>query len=159
MENVINSLREHPRVVERRLIMIHERAVKVLSEENVDALFEFICERHHVKFNVLSQVLASKHEIMKASQDPLVDRQELILAGVVYGEKRTYIAKEDLGVTSGFLYQNKNDHNPEYYITDEWIKDLGSRTVSLRIRTWYDEVIRFLEYVQLYLSILPTKGS
>lgn len=159
MEKILSEYRSHPRVVERRLMVIYDRASRILSAENVDAFFGFICERHHIKANVISQVMASKVQVEGAIRDALTDRQELIFVGALYGEKRSTVATNDLGVTSGFLYQDKALHNPEFFITKDWLTDMDNRIVSLRVDTWYHEAVRFVEHAQLYMSIMPSRGE
>lgn len=151
----LSRFKYHPRVLEVRFMVVYDRCCQALGDDRTTALFDFICEQNGIKAAAIRTFIGDIPSMeSESSHSVLLYQQEKVFAGTLWGDSRADIAKKDLGVTVAYVYQQKIKFNPEHFVTERWVERLGNRATTARIGSLYDELNRFMQIIQTYLSIL-----
>lgn len=80
-------------------------------------------------------------------------KQEIIFMGYLYDETRFHIAKHYLTMSVNYLYQMRDEHNPEGYANEEWLRELDNEILVCGVRAQATEAKRFIVSFDNFIGV------
>jgi hypothetical protein len=154
MKEELLKFRYHPRILELRLAMIKLQLNRQYGDEASMLYLKQIADMFQCNWTLLVNIFTKDHKIASNPQISVKRRkQEIIFMGELYGETRTYISQHYLGMSSNYLYQSKGEHNPEFFASEEWRKELDAEVVACGVRAYALEAKRFIVAFDSFVGI------
>lgn len=145
MKAELEKYKFHPRVMEMRLAMMKNLIVKQYGEEIAMGFLKVLCEMWGCNWSLLIGIFNKDNKIINhSSVSPRRKKQEIIFMGYLYGETRYHISKHYLDMSTNYLYQSKEEHNPENYVDERWASFLDDEVSVCGVRSYSIEAKRFI---------------
>lgn len=140
--------------MELRISMIKTLIVRQYGEEVAMNFLQMLSQMFECNWTVLVGILNKDHRITNhPAVTPNRRKQEVILMGALFGETRYQISEQYLSMSTNYLYQSKEKHNPDVYTTEEWLKELDDEVVICGVRSYATEAKRFLVSFDNFMGI------
>ena len=140
--------------MELRISMIKTLIVRQYGEEVAMNFLQMLSQMFECNWTVLVGILNKDHRITNhPSVTPNRRKQEVIFMGALFGETRYQISEQYLSMSTNYLYQSKEKHNPDVYTTEEWLKELDDEVVICGVRSYATEAKRFLVSFDNFMGI------
>lgn len=151
----IKDLRTHPRIVELRIAAIHTVLARAYGQNEATQFFKSICNVMLVDWVKISGIINSVFTIRRLEKvDRKRYRQEMILMGELWGDKRLYMAKHYLDISHGTLYGTESELSLEDFISIEFVNELINNVSMCGIEPYRIEAVRFLEEYHRFMEVL-----
>lgn len=145
MRDDLMIYKEHPRILELRLASYKTQLARNYGDEQAMEILHKLADLFQCNWTMLVGVFNKDHKILNAMAAGSIRRkQEVIFMGYLYGETRYYIAEHYLGMSVNYLYQNRDTHNPDAYVTEEWLEPLDDEIHICGARSYATEAKRFI---------------
>lgn len=148
----------HPRILELRACLIHKRLREEYGEEMSATMLRSLSTMFNCNWAILAQVFNKSNTVlnhMGVSKER--KKQDIIFMGVLYDESRYDIARKYLNVSRAYLYQDKERHNPELFVNDEWVELLDTEVIVLNIPAYNIETKKFIISFELFMQTFANK--
>lgn len=151
----ISKYKEHPRILELRLILVFAIVSLEYGHNKALTIFNKLSDIFRTDFAKLSTVINSMPSI-KAMQkkDKWRYRQEVIIMGHLFNENRTDVATKYLQRHYTTLYRNKRKHRMEDFLDQEWLDQLDNNVIICGVEAYRLEVLRFIEEFEFFLEVM-----
>lgn len=156
-QDLLNKYKNHPRLLEVRLILLFDIFEREFGYMNVMNIFDGLCYGFGRSKELLDTVFNKRFDIKRKSKTSKTKwRQEVMFMGMCYGETPYKIAKYYLLITPSNLYRKSKDvtYDPEVFITDEWLRNLDDEVIIAGNRLYRDEIKGFLEVIDSLSNVL-----
>ena len=154
-KELLTKYKNHPRILEVRLIMLFDLLEREYGFNGVMDIFDGLCIGFKRSKEMLDVVLARRFDIKRKSKTSKIKwRQEVMFMGMCYGEKPYKIAKTYLLLTPSALYMNRELNDPNNFVTDKWLLGLDDEVIVAGSKIYRNEIKGFLEVVDSLANVL-----
>lgn len=156
-KDLLTKYRNHPRVLEVRLILLFDLFEREFGYNGVMNIFDGLCIGFKRSKELLDTVLARRFDIKRKSKTSKIKwRQEVMFMGMCYGETPYKIAKNYLMISPSNLYRKSDAivYDPRTFVTDEWLRDLDDEAKIATNKLYRDEIKGFLEVIDSLTNVL-----
>lgn len=152
---VIQGYRNHPRIIELRVVGIYNILVDEYGESQAKEIIMQLCDMFRLPFAMLWTVLSQSNRIrhqMGVTQERYT--QEIIVMGELWGETRYTVARKFLKLKNhNYIYQDKLRHNFEYFGDTDWFDKLDDEVVVAGTPAVKNIIVGFLEAMENFLAL------
>ena len=155
-KQILSELREHPRTVELRFSILYSDLIRAFGVENATRFVENVCNSFNINFNVINAVIAKRNEIEAWKRDKReLYRQQIVVMGKAYGFNNTYIAERMLKITRQAYYKHaSHNYDMNAFYNKDWRDMYESSIAVLGLRTYYNEVVRFISVLEALREVV-----
>ena len=156
-KELLNRYRNHPRILEVRLILLFDLFEREFGYNGVMDIFYGLCQGFKRNKDLLDTVLNRRFDIKRKSKTSVVKwRQEVMFMGLCYGETPYKIAKNYLLVDPSNFYRKSRDvtYDPNVFVTDEWLRALDDEPKVAGSPIYRNEIKGFLEIINSLTNVL-----
>lgn len=151
----LTALKFHPRIVELRIIGIFNILANEYGVNETTEYLKNMCFLMRVEWSKISAILNSQYQIRALEKRDLRRfRQEVITAGLSWGESRWYTAQTYLNISHTTLYTKANMLKPELYVSHSWIQELNNNVTICGHEAFKLEALRFMEGLSRFLGVM-----
>lgn len=151
----ISKYREHPRVLELRIIMIFNALATHYDNNIAMTLMRNLSDVFYSNWTLISGILNNWAVIRRMEKTNKTRyRQEVIFMGLVFGESRYYIADTYLGLSKSAVYRKSLGLVPDDFITQEWLDELDNSITICGASHYKLEAIRYVEGFNMFREAL-----
>jgi hypothetical protein len=151
---LLAPLRTHPRVVEIKLVLLHETMCMNWGAAKGTELMKTFADFFRIEWSKINAILTQAHVIKGArGKKRRYFKQEVVFSASVYNEPKWYIATHYLNVSPAYYYRRNNYYRLEKFVTDEWIRNLDSGVMVCGIEGLRLEAIKFLENFAQFMEV------
>lgn len=151
----VSSYKEHPRMLELRLILLFSIVATEYGHNKAVTIFQKLSEIFRTDFAKLQTVINSMPSIQQMRRtDKWRYRQEVIFLGHLYNETRGTVATKYLQVHYTTIYRMPEVHRLDNFVTQRWLDQLDDSVVICGVEAYRLEVLRFLEDFEFFLEVM-----
>lgn len=144
-EELLNKYKYHPRIMELRLATYKMQLERQYGEAQAMEMLQKLADLFQCNWTLLVGVFNKTQKIINyTSVNQKRKKQEIIFMGYLHDETRYYIAKHYLGMSINYLYQMKEEHNPDEYASEDWLTQLDDEIIVCGVRSHATEAKRFI---------------
>lgn len=145
------SYRNHPRIVELRVVFLYQLLVKEYNEAFAQSFLKHWCDLHSINSTLIRGLLNQASQIMRLSTvDKVRFRQEAVFMGHIYKESRLVVSEKYLGISSRRLYKEADEFKMEHFLNQEWLNLLSDSVVVCGMKPYLVEASRFVESIAVF---------
>lgn len=154
IENLL-EYRTHPRLLEIRLIATYHLLVREYDAYQARDIIEKLCSIFRIPFTMVWKVISQENRIRNAMfVSTQRYNQEVIFMGELWGETRYTVATKFLNMKNyNYLYQDKERHNYQYFITNEWLAELDNEVAVAGATDIRNTITNFLESLDRFIDL------
>lgn len=154
MKDHLEKYKFHPRIMELRMALIKNQFARQYGEEVAMNFLKTLSDMFNCNWTLLVSVFNKDTRIINnTSVNPKRKKQEIIFMGYLYNETRYHISKHYLDMSTNYLYQSKNEHNPENYVDDNWGAVMDEEIIACGVRAYALEAKRFIVSFDNFIGI------
>lgn len=151
----LTKYRNHPRILELRLAMLHKLMAEEYSAEIAVKFLHSLCDLFRCNWNVINQIINNVYNIRQMSKDSKKRwRQELVFMGMTLNETRYAIAKRYLDLNISNSYRKEYNLTPSNFLTQEWVDELDASVVVCGLSAYRFEAERFMQEYDNMLEVM-----
>lgn len=151
----VSPYKEHPRMVELRLTLMFGVVSTEYGHNKAMTIFQKLCEMFRIDFAKLSTILNSLPSIhMLRKKSKWRYRQEVMFLGRLNNESKQQTAAKYLQRHYTTVYRQPEFHDPDTFVTQEWLNGLNDNVVICGVEAYRLEAIRFIEDFEFFLEVL-----
>jgi len=149
----LESYKLHPRVLELRVVMIHNILATEYDINVATNLYRAMCDAFRIDWQKVNGIISQQHAVRRLSKlNKPRFRQELVFMGMLYDETRYYIAQRYLKLSKSSLYRKDMQLKPADFVSEEWLAELDENVVICGIPIYRFEAERFLTNLDIFLE-------
>ena len=150
----LEPLRTHPRVVEIRLVLLHEAMCRNWGAAKGTELMKIFADFFRLEWAKINTILTQAHTIKNIrGKKRSIFKQEIVFSASIYNEPLWYIATHHLQVSPNYFYRRNNFYRLERFVTEEWVKNLDTGVAVCGIEGLRLEAIKFLENFTQFMEV------
>lgn len=144
---ILNRYKTHPRILELKLSVMHTVFTREYGLEKTAYIFKSICDVNKINWTSISSVINRKDLVNSlSSKERLRFRQEVIFAGLCFGDSRPVIGRKYLGLSRRMMYEYKDNLlDPDNYVTVDWLDRLDYNVAIAGVESYKNDIERFIE--------------
>lgn len=145
MKEELLIYKDHPRILELRLATYKMQLERNYGEVQAMEILHKLADMFQCNWTLLVGVFNKDKKILNATALGAIRRkQEIIFMGYLYDETRYHIAEHYLAMSVNYLYQNRGAHNPDAFVSDEWLESMDDEIHVCGARANSIEAKRFI---------------
>ena len=149
----IYEYREHPRIIELKVVLIHDALAREYSEQVATGYFQFFCSTFRINWTFISGILAQKYNIKRLG---VTNRhryyEEILFMGEAYDETKYHVATKYMGVSRAYVY--KQEFSTATWLNEDWAEELDASVNVCGNKAYRDEAINLLEAIENLQAVL-----
>lgn len=151
----ISPYKEHPRMLELRLIMIFGVVATEYGHNKAMFIFQKLSEIFRNDFAKISTVLNTLPSIhMLRKKNKWRYRQEVMFLGRLHNETKQEVAAKYLQRHYTTVYRQPEINDADTFVNQEWLDGLEDNVVICGVEAYRLEVLRFLEDFEFFLEVM-----
>lgn len=160
LSDELMNFKYHPRIMEIRLILIKQQIARQYGEEVAMTFLRALADMFECNWTMLVGIFTKDQRILNhQSVSSSRKKQEIIFMGNLYGETRYYISERYLNMSTNYLYQSKEKHNPEMFADDKWLSGLNEEVLICGVRSYALEARRFLVSFENFMGVFNQRSE
>lgn len=151
----LQKYKDHPRILELRIIMIYRNIANEYGVNKATELFQALSKIMNVDWQKINGIINNVYKIRRLEKlDRKRFRQEVVFMGHIYGESKYFIAQNYLNIHIDTLYRKTQQLKLSDFVTTDWLGELDNNVQICGIPQYATEAARFLHSYTILMETL-----